>query len=229
MVNIIVDIVLILVVLAGFILGIKRGFIKTVAKPVKLALAIVIAFSFAAPASEAFIEPTVKEPISNQIEGVLLEKSETLTPENMNEELPTLLKIAATVFNIQIDGVSADADSEEIIAQIVDKLISPAVHIISTAIAFLVLYIVSNIALSILLSILNSVFDTGFVGTVNKILGAVFSTALFVIFAWLLTLLFTYIIHAPALAQQEWVKNFDGGFVYDFFNKFNPIDWLLSF
>ena len=43
----IVDIILVLIVLMGLFLGIKRGFVKTVAKPVKIILTLVISLSFA--------------------------------------------------------------------------------------------------------------------------------------------------------------------------------------
>ena len=106
--NFIVDLSLILILLIGLALGIKRGFIKTVAKPVKFILTLVIAFSFAAPVSEALVEPRVREPISNQMEEYILENCEGINKENIKEELPTVLKIGASLFDIDIDSLDID-------------------------------------------------------------------------------------------------------------------------
>ncbi len=225
----IVDIIIVLIVLFGLILGISKGFIKTVAKPVKFVLALVIAFSFCANASVTFVEPLVREPLSNQIVNYIEEKSTELTPDNLDEELPTVLKIAATVFDIDIENLSDETTPDEIVAEIVDKLISPAIHLISTVISFFILYILASIVFSILLSIFNAVFDGGVLGLINKILGAVFSTALAIIIAWVATLIFTYVLNLPVMADKVWVQEFDGGFIFEFFNKFNPIDLVLSF
>ena len=42
MLNFVVDALLVLIVLIGLLLGIKRGFVKTIAKPVKFILTLVI-------------------------------------------------------------------------------------------------------------------------------------------------------------------------------------------
>ncbi len=227
MINIIVDITLLLIVFFGLILGIKRGFVKTVAKPVKIVLALVIAFSFAAPLSEAVVEPIVEAPLENQISDYINENCSDLTADNLNEELPTVLKMAAGVFDIDLTEFSDDPDV--LAEEIVDILISPAIHLISTFFTFIILYLVSSLVLSILLSILSSVFDVGFVGTVNKILGAVFSTAFSIILAWLAATIFTYLLHIPAISAMEWAKEFDGGAIYKLFNNLNPVDLILGF
>lgn len=225
-----VDFILILVVAVGLFLGIKRGFVKTIAKPVKIILTLVITFSFASPLSEALVEPEIREPIANQMEEYILENCEDITAENINEELPTVLKIAAGIFDIDVNELASGAsDSESIVNEIADSLISPAIHVISTIITFIILYFLTGIVLSILISILNSIIDVGVVGVFNRVLGGIFSTAFAIIIAWGLTSIFTYVINLPALASTEWVREFEGGFIYDLFNNLNPIELILSF
>ena len=227
--NFIVDLSLILILLIGLALGIKRGFIKTVAKPVKFILTLVIAFSFAAPVSEALVEPRVREPISNQMEEYILENCEGINKENIKEELPTVLKIGASLFDIDIDSLAAGEGEGSLVNKISSALIAPAIHVVSTVITFVILYFLSGIVLSIAIAILNAVLDVGFVGVFNRILGAVFSTAFAFFIAWGLTSIFTYVINLPSVATHEWASGFEGGFVYKLFNSLNPIELLLSF
>ncbi|MBQ7333427.1 MAG: CvpA family protein [Clostridia bacterium] len=229
MLNIIVDCILVLIIAIGLFLGIKRGFVKTIAKPVKIILTFVIAFSFASPLSKTFVEPRMREPIANQMEEYILENCEGISAENINEELPTVLKIGASLFDIDINELASGEESASIVNKITESLISPAIHVVSTIITFIILLLVSGIALSIIIWILNSIVDVGVVGVFNRILGAIFSTAFAFIIAWGLTSVFTYVINLPSVAASEWASGFKGGFVYKLFNSINPIELLLSF
>ena len=140
----IVDASLILILLIGLFLGIKRGFVKTIAKPVKLILTLVISFSLAAPLSEALIEPKIREPISNQMEEYILENCEGINKDNINEELPTVLKIGASLFDIDINEL-AGGEEGTVVSRITEALISPAIHVVSTIITFILLYFISGI------------------------------------------------------------------------------------
>lgn len=229
MLTIVVEIVLIAMIAVGMFLGIKRGFIKTVAKPVKFILALVIAFSLSGTVATNIVEPLIATPVTAQMEEYIQEKCENISSENISEELPTVLKISAGLFDIDLEELSNGASTEELISSIVSSLVSPALHVVAVVISFIALYLLSNLCLSIVISILNAVFDTGLIGVCNRILGFVFSTAFAVIIAWIAVSLFTYVISIPALASTPTIQEFEGGFVYKFFNNLNPIDLLLSF
>ena len=225
----IVDLILVLILLIGLFLGIKRGFVKTVAKPVKIILTLVVAFSFAAPLSEALIEPKIREPIANQMEEYVIENCGEINAENISDELPTVLKIGASLFNIDINELAKAEEGGALVNKIADSLISPAIHVVSTIITFIILYFLTGLVLSILIAILNAVLDVGFVGVFNRILGAIFSTAIAFILAWGLCAIFTYVINLPSVAANDWASGFNGGFVYRLFETLNPIELLLSF
>jgi hypothetical protein len=85
------------------------------------------------------------------------------------------------------------------------------------------------LALSLILAILKAVFSHGAFGALNKAAGFLFGAAFSTLLAWGVAVVFEYVIHLPTFASAEWAMNFDGGFVYDFFNTYNPIELLLSF
>lgn len=226
--NIIIDLILCAIIVIGAIFGIVRGFIKIAAKPVKFIAAIVIAFSLCNPVAEKVVAPVIESSVTNYISDFLDEKVDELTPDNVNEELPTILKFAASIFDIDVQKV-VEEGSEAVVESIVTNLASPVVNIISMGIAFIALYLLSKIVLALAIFLIDMIFKNGLFGLLNKILGFVFSTIISVAAAWALAVLIAFIFNLPAFSSNEMIQAFEGGFFYRFFNTYNPVELLLSF
>lgn len=223
--QVIFDIILALILLVGLIVGYKRGFIKAISAPVRFFASLITAFWLVEPISEKVFEPIIKTPVTNQINSYLLENCASITPESAAEELPTLLKFAASVLDVDVASLSP----ENTIAAIVDSLASPVVHVISMIISFIVIYFVAKLVYKILFAMLSPVFNAGPLSIPNKLLGCVFSLFIAAVIAWLLTLVFDFALNSSILEGNSLVEDFEGGFIYGFFNKHNPIDILLGF
>ena len=226
--NIIVDIILVLIILIGGFVGYKRGFIVTVTKPVKWFLALILAVTLCNSAAEAVIEPIISEPVTNQITEYLIEKCPDMTAENVSDELPTVLRLAAGIVDVDIDSFDG-ADINTLVSQIVESLATPTIHLFSVLIAFILIYIISKILLAILIGILDKVFDVGFVGSVNRFLGVIFGAAFAFVISWLVVLGLGYVISTSLVEDIELLREFDGGYIYDFFDRITPLELLLSF
>lgn len=226
--DVIIDIILVAIVLIGAIVGIKKGFIAMAAKPVKFVAAIALAFAVCSGVAETFVTPLIEEPITNYISEFLHENCANVTADNAAEELPTLLKISAAVFNIDVNDVAAGAGGD-IIDAIVENFTDPVINIISVIISFIAVYILASIVFSILLAVINALFSRGIFGVFNKALGFVFTGAVAFIASWGLAVLFAFVIHLPMFEGVEALADFNGGFIYNFFNTYNPIELLLSF
>lgn len=219
------DIILALVIFFGAAMGYKKGFVKSVSGPVRFFLSLITAFRLADPVSRSFLEPIVKAPLTNQIKGYLIENCPGITPESASEELPTILKFAASLLDVDVSSLSG----ENTIAAIVDNLASPIVHLLSVIITFVLLYFLAKLVYSLLLSVVSAFFDSAVLSLPNKLLGCVFGLFMAMISAWLLTVAFEFIINSSMLSDVAWAQSFEGGVVYNFFNKHNPIDILLGF
>ena len=226
--NIVVDIIIVSILVIGAFIGIKRGFILTLAKPVKWIASVLIALSLCNSVATNIVEPMIEAPITNQISSYLAEECAEITAENADKELPTILKIAAGIVGVDVNSLNGD-NAEGYISELVDKLTLPVIHMIAIVISCFVLYILSKILLSLVISLINVMFSGGVFGIANKILGFVFCTFLAFVFAWILVALFGYIINIPALIEVEWINTFKGGYVYRFFKEISPIELLLSF
>lgn len=224
-VKIFMDILLVTVLLFGAVFGYKKGFLKSVSRPIRFFAAVFTAISISDPISRKIIEPIVKTPVTNQIKGYLLENCPGITPESALEELPTLLKFSASFLDVDVSSLSP----ENTIDAIVDSLASPVVHIVSLIFTFIFVYFISKLLYSLLISLVSSRFNSGAIGLPNKLLGAFFGLIFAVALAWIVTLIFDFVIHLSVFEDVAWAVNFEGGALYGFFSKNSPIDILLGF
>ena len=225
--DILVDVLLCLVVLIGALIGLKRGFIKMAARPVKFFASLALAFGLATMIADAFIMPMLETPIYNYLADFLKENYAHITAENASTDLPTLIRFSAFILDIDIAEIVAEGGNEAVVDTVIGTLISPVIGIVANVISFIVIFIVSNILFAILFAIINVVFSRGGIGVVNRILGLVFSAAFALIVAWGLAVVGSFVIHSAVFEENEVVSSFVGGPIYNFFNSCNPIQLLL--
>ncbi len=214
--TIIIDVVLLALVLIGFIVGIVRGFMKSVAGPLKFFGSIAIAFWLDNPISSQWIEPLIGGTLANHIEGYLLKNC-----ADPGAELPTLIKLAASLVGVDLEGKT--------IREIVIDITAPAVSLVSVILTFIIVYFVARLLLALVFLILNKVFDSSALVVPNKIAGCILNTLMGAIAAWGFAFIFNFIIHLPAFEGQEWVASFTAGPIFEFFVRLSPIELLLSF
>jgi uncharacterized membrane protein required for colicin V production len=227
--NVIFDIILVGILVAGAILGYKNGFIDTVAKPVKFVLAIALALSLAGTVGQYVVEPIIGPAISHKLSDILVEKYSEVTAANANESLPTLIKFAASMCGVNIEGVASTADGVSVIEAVVDAVTAPVVDIMGTIFGFVIVYFASKILLNVVMIFVNSAVSRGIVGALNRTLGCVLTLFLAFVVVWAVTSVSEFILNIPIIASAQWVENFTGGPVYRFFRSFTPLDLLLSF
>ncbi len=227
LVNIVVDLIFVLILVIGLLVGIKRGFVNTLAKPVKLVLAFVLAFSLASTVGSTLLEPLISAPVTSRLSEFLNENFGAVTAETVNT-LPTVIKFAAGLCEVDMAEVAASAEGD-VIAAILNEITQPVVDIVCNVIAFVLVFIVALIVLGILLAIVNAIVDNGIIGVFNRILGAVFTLAFCILICWGLAIVLEYASSLPALQNVSWIAEFTGGYVYRFFRSFSPLDVILSF
>lgn len=227
--NVFFDIILVAILAAGGILGYKNGFIDTIAKPVKLVMALALAISLAGAFGSAVIEPIIGPAISHKLSDILIQEYSEITTATANESLPTLIKLAAGLCGVSIEGVASAADGVGVIEAVVDAVTAPVVDIMSTIFGFVIVYFLAKILLDVAMVFINIAVNNGIAGALNKTLGCIFTLFLAFIVCWAVTSFSDFILNIPLIASAEWVEEFTGGVFYKFFRSFTPLDLLLSF
>lgn len=221
--SVVMEILLWILIVVGAVLGVKSGFIKLAAKPVKLVLAVVVAFSLCSSVATGIVTPIIDKPITNYIYEFLIENCPTLNIENVSEELPTVLKMAAGIYGVNVEEIVAQNASVDVIAEITNVLAAPVINILALIVSFVLLYIVSKVLISAALALLDAIFSDGVFGTLNKVLGGISGTILALAIAWALAIFVEFLYHINAGGLEN------PGMLYNLFNTYSPIELLLSF
>ncbi len=213
---IVIDIILVSFIVIGIIVGIKRGFIRSVEAPIRFVGSLASAYLLASPLSVKVVEPMIGASLTNQLSDYLMSKC-----ADPGAELPTLVKLAASIVNVDLEGKT--------IEQIIVEIASPTVHVVTVIIMFVLLFFVSKLILKLAFKILDSVFNTSLLVIPNKIIGCILNALLGAVTAWIGVFVFNFVIHLDSMAEVRWAAEFVGGPIYNFFLNLSPLDLLLGF
>lgn len=177
-----IDIILAVIIILPVILGIKRGFVKTVMGLVSVLIAICASYILTPYLSplcrDKIVEPYMRTPVESQIESMLDASGETFDTESLENlsEIPDVVKNICDTFGIDIQDIKSN---EEIDKQSPDQSISDHITelILSRTayiIAFISVFIAAAIVLRIITIILCAICKMPILNSINRIAGAVF-------------------------------------------------------
>jgi hypothetical protein len=146
-----------------------------------------------------------------------------LYQKNVAEELPTVLKMAAGMYGIDLEEIVLQNAGRDILAEITTILAEPVISIFSTIISFVLLYFISKLVITLLLALVDLIFSNGVFGALNKTLGGISGAIIAFAAAWALSVLIEFLYHINGTGLEN------PGFLYTFFNTYSPIELLLSF
>lgn len=209
-----IDIILAVIIILPVILGIKRGFVKTVMGLVSVLIAICASYILTPYLSplcrDKIVEPYMRTPVESQIESMLDASGETFDTESLENlsEIPDVVKNICDTFGIDIQDIKSN---EEIDKQSPDQSISDHITelILSRTayiIAFISVFIAAAIVLRIITIILCAICKMPILNSINRIAGAVFGfcfggISAFVIAKLLILLLPTLVSVNPELFE----------------------------
>ena len=229
--DIILNVIIAAILVLGVYIGYRKGFIGVASGPIKFFAAIAITITCCGAFGNAVIKPLVHDPISNYVADYLYENCGDVTAENINDELPTILKLSAGLADVDVNAIAEDAENsgEAVIDAVADKLTDSVSGLIATVIGFFVLYFLMKILVGILLRLLNSLINRGVIGGVNKTVGVVFGAIIGIILAWGFVSILEFLFHSSLFSDSSYIAEFDGHALYYFFKTYSPLELLLSF
>ena len=172
----IADGLLIALAAAIIVIGIVRGFIKTVIESAKLVVSILLAVLIGGLLGtfiqNAFVEDMVREPVYGWVDETVTAVSEELNVDGVMAELPDFL--VGEDLRAEIEEATSQESRDAMVADITEAITKPLSIAISKVIGYAVVFIVAFLALSVVAWLLNKWAESNeVVNTVNRILGGV--------------------------------------------------------
>ena len=180
--SILLDLIIVALIALGVILGIKRGFVRTVIEVAGCLLILFIAMTAAEPVSQSIYEGSVRPAIENAvISGVSDDDTDDAddTVDKTFQALPGVATNLLKTFGVTPDSVKKDLSNSAketvpTIAAKVADLAQPPLTGLIRVLFVVILFIIGMIVVRLLARTANKLADhIPVVGTLNKMLGGV--------------------------------------------------------
>jgi|GEM_PF-822524 uncharacterized membrane protein required for colicin V production len=203
--------VLILTVVIAAIVGIKRGFVRSIAGLLVYIVSYIIANRFY----------TLIVPYTSKIPFIVSMTSDVEMPE-VEAGTGFIGKIGAIMKYLFDNALNSGSDPTETARAVINNFLA---ELIAQAISFLALFIVSVLVLKLLTFLIGKIFDLPGLNAVNRVLGLVFGVLSGFFITWILSNLFVGVI-LPILVDKfpdVFSASIGENVIVQFFMKFSPV------
>lgn len=212
----VLDVILLLIPIIALFIGAKKGLFSISTKIVKIILSIFLTILFAPDIIGSFTAPYFTELIRCSIVEYLTVNCPDITAAQSVDALPSILKLAVRIFNIDLTSAGESAGSA-VISDVSAMISAPLGNFVAAVITYIVLFFAFLIIISIVLSLLNALFKKGPLMMVDRILGALFMA--------IVALLISCLV---ATVTGMIAPDFVGGRIYEFFRDLDPLSLIFS-
>ena len=194
------------------VLGVKRGFVKSIMGVGTLIAALFVAFAFT-PTISPYIENTafiqeIGDGITETIQSLSQSGENTYDLRKLFGDMPESFRQSLERYGADADELSAavkptsDADAAHV-DDLAARIADPVSGAIAGVLAFLGLFVATVVVLKILTWSLDLVFQLPVLKTANTMLGFVLGAVCALVWAWVLSSLSVIFIHAMSSVSPE--------------------------
>lgn len=195
----VLDILFVLVAAMFIVVGVRRGFIKSLIQSAKLILTVVITYfmgsSVATFLKEKFIFKSVYEFWYGKVDGIYQEANASLNTEGLRntvESAPDFLLAPEKKAEI-LESLSEESGAA-MVESVSTNLATPIADVISNILGYALTFVLAFILLTIAAWLLTKIADRiAFIGTANRILGGVFGALMGIIILSVIALVIGFI------------------------------------
>ncbi len=219
----VLDLIAAALVVVAVIVGIKRGFIKSIIGLVGLIAAAVLAAMFASPLASTVYDSVIEKPLSAAVENAVETSAQSVAStvgeqiENATAGLPDILQ-AMLAADVSWEDNAAAAVDAAALSETLTGLLKPICISVVQVLMFLLLFIVILIAIKMLGGVIDKLFSSLPVikqanGALGGVIGAVQGILLVFVLCFALELYMTLtgadaMITREQLSQTVIVKHF---------------------
>jgi len=235
--SIAIDVILLAILLSGIIMGVKKGFVRSVMSFVTFIASFICAWQFT---------PLLAEHYHN---SYLMEKATKLVSEAISKiigngitslNIGSLISEQPQAFTDIIDRYATDIGALEryyyaqsggtadVQRNVSEFIAGPVSEALSTGLAFLTIFIGVTIVLSLAALVLDLIFKLPGLSTLNRVLGFMLGAVCGLLYTWAAALILTAIVPALAALYPEVISPsmFENSILLNVFNEYNPFRYM---
>lgn len=179
--QIISDVVIALLIVIMVLLGIKRGFIKSVFKSTKMLLVILVTFIIGSLVvsicKDAFVSGMFEGKISEKLVARVGESDENLDFEGIKDGLPQIVQNIVPMDEMEEHFSTLSGNNVEKAQNIGAKVEATLINVVSSIIGYATAFILSFIICSIAIFLIEKFFELPVLGFVNHLAGFLWGLA----------------------------------------------------
>jgi uncharacterized membrane protein required for colicin V production len=201
------DLIVVAVFVISLIVGIVRGFFRSIMGIVVLIASVALAWSLSTPVGNYLSEKVVDGVVTREVDKALdklTKNGEALDFGQLLRDMPNDFVDLLERFDVDVEGLIGEVENtaeENVTEAATEYIAKPVADMLSRAIAFVVLFLLFMLVLSIVVRLLNIIFKKiPLLNGANRLLGAVFGGVRGLIFAWGISLALCFLLpHAAAI------------------------------
>ena len=228
------DILVIVLAIAGVAIGIHQGFFKLFFARFKRLTSAFFALLIAKPFARLLTANWLSEKLSNWVFNLskLTELEPAESAEALLASVPWFIRFMADSlgYDLTVAANEAFQSGNGMYHTIITDLTYPLASLISFIICSAILYFIIRGVIKLLVHFADGIFDLPVISTINKVIGAVFGVFVNFIILWIICKILGGITSIDAVANSSALANFDiqNTFIAKYVYNFNPIAFLLS-
>ena len=230
----ILDILIIILAVAGIGFGIHQGFFKMFFARFKRITSGFFALLIAKPFAKLLTVHLVADKLTNWIFNLskLEELAPAESPEALLESVPWFFKFVANSVGYDLEHAANTAftSSSGMYHTIIAELTYPVASFISFIICAIALYFILRGVVALISHFAEGIFELPVISVVNKVAGAIFGVCINAIIVWILCKALVGLMSIESIANAPALSGFDieNTFIAKYIYHFNPLAFLLS-
>ena len=227
--SIVLDVLVVAVVVLFALLGLRKGFLKSLAGLVGAIAALVVALTVSRFLAQWIFDAFLQQPLTQAIADAITESGAT-TAEGIQNALPGYLQSLLGWTGSGAQALSGMiASSADTVAKAVMTVVSPAVINLLMVVLTIVLFFVFLLLIRLALRLLDKVAKAPVLRQVNGLLGVLFGMGKGLLIVWLLCALATVVVPLWLGDGGAWFRDaINGSYLFGALSSANPISaWMV--
>lgn len=209
----VLDILFVLIAAIFIIVGVKRGFIKSLIQSAKLLLSIVAMYflgsHMAAFLREQFIFKGVYDFVYGKVDGLYKEATASLNTDELLASFPEFLLNDEVRANIE--NATSEESGTALVESVTNSIANPVSDVFSNILGYALTFVLALIVLSIAAWFLTKLADRiTFIGKINRILGGVWGALMGIIILFMIASVIKFLGTGSPLYDETVVVKFFG-------------------